>query len=184
MIHRTNPLLCRVLILLLSPGMVFGCALSPATPTLSTPSTDAPGQTQALIEYRNMVYGLRVSLPSSWEGYSTTTTTWVGFTQDSEKGDVTVEQGPLVSIHHPDSTPDQPRQEIPIMVFSVRQWEALQAGEWWVGAAPIGPSEMERNSQYVFALPARYNYAFPEGWEEVEQILQGNSIQVIEPGKP
>jgi hypothetical protein len=57
----------------------------------------------------------------------------------------------------------------------------MQSGEWHIGAAPISPLELGHNSRYVFALPARYNYAFPEGWEEVEQILQGQPLVTFEP---
>jgi hypothetical protein len=67
------------------------------------------------------------------------------------------------------------------MVFNIPQWDALNRFEFHIGAAPIGPSELGRNSQYVFALPARYNYAYAEGWEEVEQILQGAPLQTFEP---
>ena len=41
----------------------------------------------------------------------------------------------------------------------------------------MGPKELGRNSKYVFALPARYNFAFPTGFEEVEDILAGNPLQ-------
>jgi hypothetical protein len=66
------------------------------------------------------------------------------------------------------------------MVLTVSQWNSLQRGEFHVGAAPIGPTELGRNDRYVFALPARYNYAFPPGYEEVENILRSNPIQVDE----
>jgi hypothetical protein len=38
-------------------------------------------------------------------------------------------------------------------------------------------SEIGRNKRYVLALPARYNYALPIGWEEVERIIAENSLQ-------
>ncbi|MGB8451919.1 MAG: hypothetical protein WCD89_06255 [Anaerocolumna sp.] len=47
-------------------------------------------------------------------------------------------------------------------------------------SAPINPCELGRNSQYVFALPARYNYAFPEGFEEVEDIIQSAPLAPTE----
>ena len=68
------------------------------------------------------------------------------------------------------------------MVFTIEQWDRMQAGEWHIGAAPFNPLELGRNGRYVFALPARYNYAFPEGWEEVEQIPQGHPLETFEPG--
>jgi len=97
-------------------------------------------------------------------------------------GDEVVEQGPIVSIVHPKSTAQQSRQEIPLMVFTIGQWDQMQRGEWHTGAAPVGPLELGRNGRYVLALPARYNYALPEGWEEVEQILQGQPLATFEPG--
>lgn len=58
------------------------------------------------------------------------------------------------------------------MIFTLRQWNENLI----VSAAPIGPSELGRNSRYVFALPPRYNYAFPDGYEEVEQILKDKPL--------
>lgn len=62
------------------------------------------------------------------------------------------------------------------MVFTLDQWQGLQRMEFSVGAAPVGPTELGRNNKYVFALPARYNFAFPTGYEEVERILEGNPL--------
>jgi hypothetical protein len=70
------------------------------------------------------------------------------------------------------------------MLFTIQQWDQTQRGDWHGGPAPIGPSEMARNSRYVLALPARYHFAFPEGWEEVEQFLQGRPIRAFEPSTP
>ena len=66
------------------------------------------------------------------------------------------------------------------MIFTLDQWDSLQKGSFHVGAAPINPTELGRNTGYVFALPARYNYAFPAGYEEVEEILKNNPIQTID----
>ena len=60
------------------------------------------------------------------------------------------------------------------MVFTIEQWDQIQRGEWHIGAAPISPLDLGHNSRYVFALPARYNYAFPEGWEEVGRSFKVN----------
>jgi hypothetical protein len=37
-----------------------------------------------------------------------------------------------------------------------------------------------RNNRYVFALPARYNFAFPEGYEEVEKILESKPLEAAQ----
>ena len=65
------------------------------------------------------------------------------------------------------------------MVFTLAQWNAIQQEKFYVSAAPIGPSELGRNSTYVFGLPPRYNYAYITGWEEVDKILQGHSFHAF-----
>lgn len=133
------------------------------------------------IEYSNTDYGFGVSLPSSWTGYSIITSKWEGYslTEVSDKGQVITETGPMVSIRHPLWTSAVPRQDIPVMVFTMQQWNDLQAEKFHIGAAPIGPSELGRNTQYVFALPARYNFAFPVGYEEVEKIISNKPLHVL-----
>ncbi len=146
------------------------------TPASTPISTSTPTLPISSIEYRNDQYGFRFFLPASWKGYSIMTDKWEGYTPDPY---VIVEQGPLISIRHPQWTSQNPRQDIPIMVFSVSQWNSLQQDKFHIGAAPINPSELGRNSRYVFALPARYNYAFPTGYEEVEKILQEKPLQTF-----
>jgi hypothetical protein len=106
-------------------------------------------------------------------GYTIVNSSWQGL---SIATGAQVETGPLISIRHPLWTSAKKRQDIPIMVFSISQWNNVIAEKFHIGAAPIPPSELARNSQFVFALPARYNYAFPEGHQEVEQILQGKPL--------
>lgn len=139
----------------------------------------AYGETNATV-YRNTQYGFRFSLPESWQGYSIITDKWEGSAPGSSQGSVTIETGSLISIRHPQWTAQNQRQDIPIMIFTLTQWNSLQQGEFHIGAAPVGPSELGRNTRYVFALPARYNYAFPTGYEEVENILQSNPLQANE----
>jgi hypothetical protein len=157
-------LLSTLLILLL-----VGCTSALSTPTLA-------GQT-ASIEYMNKEYGFSFTLPASWTGYTILTDQWQGLAV-VPSGEAVVEQGPIISIRHPLWTSQNPRQEIPIMVFTLAQWNSLQQGNFHIGAAPIGPSELGRNALYVFALPARYNYAFPTGFEEVETILESHPLHI------
>ncbi len=131
------------------------------------------GQNVSII-YRNTEYGFSFKLPISWQGYSLVMSRWQGNAPD---GDV-IAEGPMISIRHPQWTSQHPRQDIPIMIFSNSQWQALQQGSFHIGAAPINPSELGHTARYVFALPARYNYAFPEGFEEVEKILEGKPLSV------
>lgn len=132
------------------------------------------------IMYKNTQYGFTFPLPESWKGYSIVTDKWEDNGVGRSQRDVAIETGAIISIRHPQWTSKNPRQDIPIMVFTLAQWEALQQEKFYIGAAPIGPKELGRNSKYVFALPARYNFAFPTGYEEVENILESNPLQANE----
>jgi hypothetical protein len=127
------------------------------------------------VVYTNSQYGLRVALPSSWKGYAISTQARqveAGDAQSSAVGWTYIQ----LSLSHPLSTAQHPRQDIPIMIFTPAQWQNVLSGAFSVSAAPIPPSELARNSHYVFALPARYNYAFLEGFEEVERIIASKSV--------
>jgi hypothetical protein len=140
--------------------------------------TDIPaGDTEAQsVEYKNTEYGFSISLPQTWKGFQVVTETWEG----SAPGSAYIsERGPRILIRNPKWTKDTPYQDIPIMVFTSAQWEALEKESFYIGAAPIDPKELGHNPRYVFALPARYNYAFPAGWEEVEQILAGDPLKAF-----
>lgn len=151
-----------------------------AATTAATPNENETTltQEQQQIIYKNTQYGFNFLLPVSWEGYYIIISKWEGYTPGA-KGDVAVEQGPIISIRHPKWTSANPRQDIPIMVFTLAQWDSLQQGKFHIGAAPINPSELGRNTKYLFALPARYNYAFLVGFEEVAKILEGNPLQAF-----
>jgi len=66
------------------------------------------------------------------------------------------------------------------MVFTIKQWDLVEKEEIALGAAPIGPSKLGSNSQYVFALPARYNFAYPTGFEDVEKIMESKPLVATE----
>jgi len=145
---------------------------TPNSPSLTTGSS---------LVYQNTQYGFSFALPESWKGYSIVGSQWEGLSPGGQSGEKVVETGPLISIRDPRWTNQTQRQDIPIMVFTLAQWNSLQQGVFHIGAAPIGPSELGRNNTYVFALPARYNFAFPAGYEEVEKILANNPLQTTPP---
>jgi len=132
-----------------------------------------------LIDYKNTQYGFDFSLPVSWNNYKIIVDKWKGLPIGGSSQEEKVVTGPLISIRHPLWTKEKPRQDIPIMVFTISQWNKLMKEEFHIGAAPIGPNELARNNKYVFALPARYNYAFLTGYEEVESILKNKPIKAI-----
>lgn len=155
-------------------------SLIQANPQIVNPNLLFIGQSICIpsvspVVYRNYNYGFSFSLPENWRGYKIVASGWEG--QDIN-GRI-VEMGPEIIIRHPLWTAEHPRQDIPIMVFTLGQWNKLQQDKFHIGAAPVGPKELGRNNKYVFALPARYNFAFLEGYEEVERILEGNPLHTI-----
>lgn len=127
--------------------------------------------------YKNEQYGFSFALPESWKNYKIITEEWEGrWLEDAPEGK-NVEKGPLISIRHPLWTEKNPRQDIPMLILTHQQWNSVQQEILAIGAAPVPPSKLGSNDKYVFALPARYNYAFPEGFEEVEDILASNPLQ-------
>lgn len=146
------------------------------TPPTNTPPVNTPSTTT--INYQNTQYNFNFTLPASWTGYSIVNTTWTGM-KSGAQGETAAATGPIISIRNPLWTVAVPRQDIPIMVFTIKQWNSLQNDEFHIGAAPIGPSELDRNNTFVFALPARYNFAFPVGYEEVDTILQGKPLSAF-----
>ncbi|MEN6459918.1 MAG: YjgB family protein [Syntrophomonas sp.] len=178
-------------IVALALTLVAGCSSlsNPLNPTSSSKNQGAPAtgnqqnskaktntSNSNLIVYKNTQHGFNFTLPVSWQGYSIITGRWDG--NDAASGKIS-ETGPVISIRHPQWSSKKPRQDIPIMIFTLDQWKSLQQGKFHIGAAPIGPSKLGSNGSYVFALPARYNYAFPTGYEEVEKILKNHPLQAI-----
>lgn len=146
-----------------------------AVTTSATETETTSPQEQQQIIYTNTQYGFSFTLSLSWKGYKIIENTWEANPQEG----VIAEQGPLISIRNPKWTSENPYQDIPIMIFTLAQWDLLQQDKFHIGAAPIGPSELGSNIKYVFALPARYNYVFPTGWQEVENFLEGNPLKAF-----
>ncbi len=146
-------------------------------PSQNTAATTEPGHTFPVV-YKNSQYGFSFSLPESWTGYEIVVGSWEGYTLTDSPGVRSAWTGPMLSIRHPKWTAQDRRQDIPIMIFTLEEWNALQQEKFHIGAAPMNPSELARGDNHVFALPARYNYAFPEGFEEVEYILRQHPLRI------
>jgi hypothetical protein len=129
------------------------------------------------ILYRNRDYRFTFALPKSWKGYTIVSEEWQGRSLEGSTSGQITETGPKLLIRHPDWTKENPMEDIPIMVFTKAQWDKVQQEKISLGAAPIGPTELGKNSTYVFALPARYNFDSLTGYKEVEQILEENPLK-------
>lgn len=126
--------------------------------------------------YKNTQYGFTFALPESWKGYSVLTQIsggWSWQATDINNSQKVVAQGPAIVIRNPEWTSQKPYQDIPILIFTLQQWNDIQDNKiMFSTAAPILPGELGRNAKYVFALPARYNFAEVEGIQEVDGIIQ------------
>jgi hypothetical protein len=129
--------------------------------------------------YKNTQYEFTFSLPVTWKNYRVLVEKWTGGVSDENQKFVREETGPLIKIRNPRWTESDPYQDIPIMVFTLAQWELADEFALIVSAAPFGPGEIGRNDKYVFALPSRYNYADAEGQEEVTDILQHDPLHPL-----
>ncbi|RUS46495.1 hypothetical protein ELR57_14125 [Cohnella sp. AR92] len=169
------PILFLIAVILLA-GCAYkkdGNSPSQPSPTLTAPPSTANSNS---IAYENNQYGFRFSLPSSWKGYSIVISKWEGNVTDVDSaGAKSPETGPMLTIRDPRWTEQTPRQDIPVMVFTTSQWDSLRREQFSIGAAAVPPSELGRNDTYVFAIPARYNFAYPPGYEEAEQIIKENT---------
>lgn len=143
-------------------------------------TTENSVSTTTQVQYKNSKYGFRVSLPDTWSGYDIVNDSWSGYGITSDgKQEENKASGPTILIRHPKWTEDEPRQDIPVMIFTITQWNDMQADVFHIGAAPINPSELTRNQKYVFALPARYNFSYLTGYEEVDEIVRGDNVKAF-----
>lgn len=135
-----------------------------------------PTASSTVVVYSNSDFGFTFSLPESWRGYSIVKNSWEGnpLTATSTK-----QAGAKLLIRNPKWTSALPYQDIPVMVFTVAQWNSYISGNFSVGAAPILASELGRNNLYVLALPARWNFDYSEGYEEAESIVKSSPLKAF-----
>jgi hypothetical protein len=134
----------------------------------------APISIATPIVYRNSQYGFCFLLPADWAGYTIVAETWSGTVLDSQK----TEHGPQLLIRNPKWTEGDHWQDIPIMIFTPSQWKIIEADNMAVSAAPIGPSELGKNEDYVFALPPRWiGFYDVKGMDEVQTLINQNPFE-------
>jgi hypothetical protein len=163
--------------------LLFACAA--AAPVFAqalgaNAHSSTPDPIPTSIVYRNTEYGFCFRLPADWKGYTIVTEQWRGtvFSADGSSQEGTV-FGPQLLIRNPKWTDEEPYQDIPIMVFTPKQWQMVDDDRVSVSAAPIGPSGLGRNSKYVFALPPRSigSWSDLKGIDEVEALMRRNPFE-------
>lgn len=145
-----------------------------------SPASSRPDQTDGQIRYQNRQYGFQFLLPQSWNGYRIIEERWVGWENDR------VIEGPKIIIRHPKWTDNNQYQDIPIDIFTHEQWVKVVKGsqggpgeDFFIGGSPVGPGEIIENSNYVFALPGRWDFTCGIGLDEVYNILAHSPMQPL-----
>lgn len=126
------------------------------------------------IEYRNAKYGFSFRLPSSWKGYQVLWSTWGGYFPGEDRPPIS---GPMLKIRSPRWRVGQRTEDIPVMIYTLAQWRENPV----VSAAGVGPNELGRNSQYVFATPPRWDYDQLAGFREAERIVYNHALRTFSP---
>ena len=145
------------------------------TPT-STNSGDTGQTNTSSVTYTNNQYGFNFTLPTDWNGYSVVTNTWSGNPLNSS---TSAQTGPKLLLRNPNWTDSNHYEDIPVLVFTLAQWNSYVAGNFAVSAAPIAASELGRNNTYVFALPPRWDFDYSTGYQEADTIVQSNPLQAF-----
>lgn len=178
-----NTIFVSLLVLALAIGVTLYFVMNKSvknTDTDNVTATIPSSLVTSKIYYGNTKYGFVVNLPESWKGFISIENNWTGMSLAPKDGNNSISEiGPIILIRHPLWTEAKPRQDIPVMVFTIKQWNDMQSDVFHIGAAPINPSELDRNAKYVFALPARYNFAYQTGFEEVDVIARGNNLKAF-----
>jgi hypothetical protein len=174
-------IVASILLLAASCSKQPGSVVTYPTPTPTAVATPSPTPTATStilslpLTYNNSDYGFKFSLPADWQGFTTLTQTWTGTPLQGSQYKATI-TGPEILIRNPNWTSANPYEDIPVMVFTPAEWTEIQKETLAVSAAPIPPSELGQNAKYVFALPARYDFDYKTGYQEVEQIMASNPL--------
>jgi hypothetical protein len=127
------------------------------------------------VEYVNSEYGFTFSLPETWRGYTVVKNAWNGEAMAQN----TPQKGPKLLMRNPKWTADFPYEDIPVLVFTISQWESYVAEGFSISPAPIPATELARNNKYVFALPPRWNYDYSKGYEEADSIVKSEPLKAF-----
>ena len=161
----TTTLIVAIALLGLS---IYANYKSPNETTIKTPPKD-----EVSITYKNTEYGFDFSLPVDWQGYTINKSTWTGYPLN--KSDA--QSGAKLLIRNPQWTTAAPYEDLPILVFTIEQWNSYTKEDFSISAAPIPATELGRNNKYVFALPPRWDFDYSLGVEQAQDIIKGKPLQ-------
>ncbi|HTV40106.1 MAG TPA: hypothetical protein VMF08_06010 [Candidatus Sulfotelmatobacter sp.] len=154
-------LICLTLVL---SGGLLGCSTAQNHPA------GLPGR------YHNGQYGLTFYLPAAWRGYSALTDEWHGEAYlPAQDKDVVLAQGPIIVLRNPLWKTNDLYQDIPIYVFTRRQWDDMHHGKYDAAGAGGIIYELWHTDKYVFGIHSRGFWAEElKDWRETENIVNQN----------
>ena len=126
--------------------------------------------------YSNKEYGFAFILPSTWNGYTVVKNSWEGNPLNAK---TKKETGPKLLIRNPKWTETLHYEDLPVLIFTLAQWDSYVKENFSVSAAPIQATEMGRNNKYVFALPPRWDFDYSQGYEEAQSIINMNPLEAF-----
>jgi hypothetical protein len=108
------------------------------------------------VRYHKTQYGLMFFLPASWRGYTVLTERFdVSLYSTNYQNEIGREHLQIITLRHPQWLANDPHKDIPIMVYTHRQWHEEQQ-ERLASHAGGTIIELWHNQRYVFGLPNRY----------------------------
>jgi hypothetical protein len=132
------------------------------------------GEVTESIVYRNEGLGLSFTLAEDWRGYSVLMQRWQAAVHNDDGENIGSENGPEIVVRHPQWRPDDRWQDIPILVFTRRQWADEHAGQFFPYAGGM-IYELGHNDRYVFGIYSRFNADDSvKGAAEAGEIAQRN----------
>jgi hypothetical protein len=126
------------------------------------------------VRYHNAQYDFTFFLPADWKGYTISMQQSVD--EISTAGESSIWRIPMITLQHPPAPDRIPFQDIPIIVFTRPQWDALHQGGPLPSLFAGGiMNELWHTQQFVFAMSSLYN-ANDEarGRKEVADIVAQN----------
>jgi hypothetical protein len=160
-----KPKIILCLALVLSVGL-FGCS------TANNRLSGLP------IRYHNAQYDLTFYLPADWKNYSVLTQQWDGEKYLPEKDiSVVLTRGSIIVLRNPQWKTNDLYQDIPIYIFTRRQWDDTNLGKY--DAEHVGGViyELWHNDKFVFCIRSRS----VNSWKEGEDIVNQNCAAHPEP---
>jgi hypothetical protein len=125
--------------------------------------------------YKNSEYGFNFKLPLDWQGFTVVKESWTGNPLKKDQ----LQTGPKLLIRNPKWTKEAPYEDLPVLIFTISQWDMYLAEDYAVSAAPIPATKLAQNNKYVFALPARRDFDYGIYVKKAQEIFSNNPIQTF-----